>query len=267
MIAKGLIIAVSGKGGTGKTMLSALLVRYFSRFGSVFAIDADPDSNFPEVLGVEIKKDVGAAREEIMDIRSDRISSSLSKKEIFESELLQIVEEYPAFDLLVMGRSEGPGCYCTINHILREVIDTKSKNYDTVVIDCEAGLEHLSRRTTRDADEMIVVTDATKKGIMAAKRVKEISQELNIDFDRIAVIANKVTPETRPLMEKMGKENGLEIIGYVPFDPLISEFDVVGRSLLELPEDSPCLVAAYEIFDRIREEADEKYERRRGTKC
>lgn len=267
MRVKGLTIAISGKGGTGKTMLSALLVRYFSRFGSVFAIDADPDSNLPEVLGIEIKKDVGAVREEIMDIRSDRISRSMTKKELFEMELLQIVEEYSAFDLLVMGRSEGPGCYCTINHILRDVIDTKSKNYDTVIIDCEAGLEHLSRRTTRDADEMIVVTDATKKGIMAAKRVKELSQEVNIDFDRIGVIANKVTPETRPLMEKLGKENGLEIIGYVPFDPLISEFDAVGRALLELPEDSPCLVAAYEIFDSIKAEADERYERRRGVKC
>ena len=265
MRTKGIIIAVSGKGGTGKTMLSALLVRYFSKFGNVFAIDADPDSNLPEVLGLEVKKDVGSAREKILNIRSDRISSSESKKDIFEMELLQTIEEYQDFDLLVMGRSEGAGCYCTINHILRDVIDTKSMNYDTVIIDCEAGLEHLSRRTTRDADEMIIVSDATKKGMLAAKRVRELCKEVNIEFDRIAVVANKVTPETKPIMEELGRQSGMEIIGYIPFDPLISEFDAIGRSLLELPEDSPCLLAAYDIFDTIRINAEEKYKKRGGS--
>ena len=255
---KGLTIAISGKGGTGKTMLSALLVRYFSKFGDVFAIDADPDSNLPEVLGIEIEKDVGSVREDVLNIRSEPMSQATSKKEIFEMELLQIVEENPDFDLLAMGRSEGAGCYCTINHILRDVIDTKARNYDTVIIDCEAGLEHLSRRTTRDADVMIVVTDATKKGILAAKRVKELSKEVNVEFDRIVVVANKVTPETRPIMEELGKDNDLEIRGYIPFDPLISQFDIEGRSLLELPEDSPCFLAAYEIFDGIKKEADKK---------
>ena len=256
---KGLTIAISGKGGTGKTMLSALLVRYFSKFGDVFAIDADPDSNLPDVLGIETKKDVGSVREDVLNIRSEQLSPTTSKKEVFEMELLQIVEEHPDFDLLAMGRSEGAGCYCTINHILRDVIDTKARNYDTVIIDCEAGLEHLSRRTTRDADVMIVVTDATKKGILAAKRVKELSKEVNVEFDRIVVVANKVTPEMRPLMEQLGKENNLEIIGYIPFDPLISQFDIEGRSLMELPENSPCFLAAYEIFDGIKKEADAKY--------
>jgi CO dehydrogenase maturation factor len=264
MKAKGLTIAISGKGGTGKTMISSLLVRYFSRFGSVFAIDADPDSNLPDALGVEVKKDVGSVREDILDIRADKISPSMTKKDLFEMELLQIIEEGTAFDLLVMGRSEGAGCYCTINHILREVIDTKSKNYDTVIIDCEAGLEHLSRRTTRGADIMIVVTDATKKGILTARRVKELSLEVDIDFDRIVVIANKVTPETRPIMEELGRENGLDIIGYIPFDPLISQYDAIGRSLLELPEGSSSVSSAYEIFSRIREEVEEKYRKRGG---
>ena len=259
MRAKGLTIATSGKGGTGKTMLSALLVRYFSKYGSVFAVDADPDSNLPDALGIEVKKDVGTVREDIMDIRSET-PPAMTKKDVFEMELLQIIEEYPAFDLLVMGRSEGPGCYCTINHILRDVIDTKSRNYDTIIIDCEAGLEHLSRRTSKSADEMIVVTDATKKGILAAKRVRDLSHEVDIGFDRIAVVANKVTPETKPIMEELGRANNLEILGYIPFDPLISEFDVKGMSLLELPEDSPCLLAAYEIFDGIREKAQKRYE-------
>jgi CO dehydrogenase maturation factor len=264
MRARATTIAISGKGGTGKTMLSSLLVRYFSRYGSVFAIDADPDSNLPEALGVKIKKDVGAVREDILDIRADKVSPSMTKKDLFEMELLQIIEEGKAFDLLVMGRSEGAGCYCTINHILREVIDTKSKNYDTVIIDCEAGLEHLSRRTTRGADIMIVVTDATKKGILTARRVKELSLEVDIEFDRIVVIANKVTPETRHIMEELGRENGLDIIGYVPFDPLISQYDAMGRSLLELPEEAPSVSSAYEIFGRIRQEAEEKYRKRGG---
>ena len=262
MIVKGITIAVSGKGGTGKTMISSLLVRYFSRFGSVFAIDADPDSNLPEALGVTIKKNVGALREKILDIRAETVSPSTTKKDLFEEGLLQIIEEGTAFDLLAMGRSEGAGCYCTINHILRDVIDTKSKNYDTIIIDCEAGLEHLSRRTTRGADIMIVVTDATKKGILTAKRVKELSLEVNIAFDRIVVIANKVTPETRDIMEKLGKENGLDIIGYIPFDPLISQYDAMGKPILELPEESPSVSAAYEIFSRIRAEVEEKFKKR-----
>ena len=267
MSAKGLTIAVSGKGGTGKTMLSSLLVGYFSKIGTVFAIDADPDSNLPDALGVEVKKNVGLVREEILDIRSEKTSPSITKKDLFEMELLQIVEEGSAFDLLVMGRSEGAGCYCTINHILRDVIDTKSKNYDTVIIDCEAGLEHLSRRTTRGAEVMIVVTDATKKGILTAKRVKELSLEVNIDFNRIVVVANKVTPETKPIMEELGKQNGLEIIGYVPFDPFIAQFDATGRSLLELPEDSPCVLATQKIFDTIRTDIEERYKKMRGEEC
>ncbi|MDY6966549.1 MAG: AAA family ATPase [Halobacteriota archaeon] len=249
---KGLTIAVSGKGGTGKTMLSSLLVGYFSKLGSVFAIDADPDSNLPEALGVDIKKDVGLVREEILDIRSDKTPPSMTKKDLFEMELLQIIEEGSDFDLLVMGRSEGAGCYCTINHILRDVIDTKAMNYDTVIIDCEAGLEHLSRRTTRGSDIMIVVTDATKKGILTAKRVKELSKEVNIEFDKIVVVANKVTSDTRPIMEELGKENDLDIIGYIPFDPIISQFDALGKSILELPQDSLCVLAAHEIFGRIK---------------
>jgi CO dehydrogenase maturation factor len=111
---------------------------------------------------------------------------------------------------------------------------------------------------------MIVVTDATKKGILTARRVKELSLEVDIDFDRIVVIANKVTPETRPIMEELGRENGLDIIGYVPFDPLISQYDAMGRSLLELPEEAPSVSSAYEIFGRIKEEAEEKYGKRGG---
>ena len=262
MIKRGLTIAISGKGGTGKTMLSSLLVRYFSKRGSVFAIDADPDSNLPEVLGMEVHKDVGSVREDVLDIRSDKISPSMSKKDIFEMELLQIIQESPDFDLLVMGRSEGAGCYCTINHILRDVIDTKAGNYDTVIIDCEAGLEHLSRRTTRGADIMIVVTDATKRGVLTAKRVEELSREVDIGFDRTGVVANKVTPETRPILEEMGRQEGLEIIGYIPFDPMIAQFDAMGRSLFELPEDTPSVQAAYTIFDNIREEAEKRNQKR-----
>lgn len=262
MIKRGLTLAISGKGGTGKTMLSSLLVRYFSKYGSVFAIDADPDANLPEVLGLEVYKDVGSVREDVLDIRSDKLSPSMSKKDIFEMELLQIIQETPAFDLLVMGRSEGAGCYCTINHILRDVIDTKAGNYDTVIIDCEAGLEHLSRRTTRGADVMLVVTDATKRGILTAKRVEELSREVDIGFDRIVVVANKVTPETRPIMEQLGKEMGVEVIGYIPFDPLISQYDALGKSLMELPDDSPSVQAAYAIFDDIKQRADKRNQNR-----
>lgn len=250
VVRRGLTVAISGKGGVGKTGLAGMLIKCLSRYGSVLAIDADADSNLPNALGVEGAKSVGEVREEIV-YASSRSADAQDKTQAFERELHELIVEGDEFDLLVMGRSEGEGCYCAINTVLRRVIDYKANSYDFTVIDCEAGLEHLSRRTTRDVDVMIVVSDATVKGILTAKRVRELSRELCVDFGRLMVVANKVTPEMRQRIDEMAKENDLEIAAYIPYDQVIAEYDSLGTPITELPEDSPAVMAASEVCEKV----------------
>ena len=235
---KGFTIAVSGKGGVGKTMLASLLVKNLARKGYVLAIDADPDSNLPQALGMTCKKSIGDVREAIVNAPA-RSPIAADKAGTFERSVHELVEEGDSVDLIVMGRSEGPGCYCALGHILRQVIDAKAANYDFTVIDCEAGLEHLSRNTTRDVDIMVVVAEPTLNGILTAKRVHELAKELNIGFGRIMVVANKVTDETRDMVGKLASEHGLAIDAWLPFDPAVSSQDANGRPMVQLPEGSP----------------------------
>jgi CO dehydrogenase maturation factor len=150
-----------------------------------------------------------------------------------------------------MGRGEGEGCYCAVNHILRGIIDMQARHYPTVVIDSEAGLEHISRRTARDVDVMLVVTDASARGVGTARRVAQLAQELNVTFGRTVMLVNKVTGETRAIMARQAEEAELEVIGFLPYDPRVAENDALGRSVWELPEDGPVLQAAQEVFARL----------------
>lgn len=252
---KGFTIAISGKGGVGKTGLSALLIRSLSKKGYVLAIDADPDFNLPHALGMTVRKSVGDIREAIMHAPA-RSQEAGNKGGAFQTALHETVEEGDNnIDLLVMGRPEGEGCYCPVNNILRQVIDSKANSYDFTAIDCEAGLEHLSRRTTRDVDLMIAVSDATWNGLLTAKRVKELSKELCVSFSEVLLVANKVTDENRPGLERMVQENGLEITAYVPYDPEIALADAIGKPIIEIPEDSPASIAVAQLCEKILERA------------
>lgn len=246
----GFTVAVSGKGGVGKTMLSTMMVRYFAKKGSTLAIDADPDSNLPWALGVEVKNDVGHARESIAQAPARSVVAS-DKAGAFEKALQQVVTEANDFDIVVMGRSEGAGCYCAVNHILRDVIDSRASSYDYTIIDTEAGLEHLSRRTTRDVDLMVVVTEPTLNGILTAKRVHELAKEIDIGFGRIMIVANKITEQTRPMAQKLAAEHGLKIDFFIPFDPAVGLQDAMGKPMYQLPEDSPASKAAREFCETI----------------
>jgi len=254
MSAKGFRIAISGKGGVGKTMLAALLVRNLSKVGSVLAIDADPDANLASALGVKVKKTVGQVREFIIEA-SPRSLAGTDKASALEMALHDIVVETEGFDILVMGRSEGPGCYCAINNIVRQVIDYKANSYDFTVLDCEAGLEHLSRRTSQDMDLMIVVTEPTLNGILTARMVHELASELSISFLEIVVVANKVTPETKPAVERLAQENGLKIAAYIPYDPQVSRLDVLGEPIIKLPEAAPASQAVKDFCSWITEKS------------
>ncbi len=247
-----MIIAVSGKGGTGKTMVSALLIRAMAEKGKydILAIDSDPDSNLPEALGVEVEKNIGDIREELLGER-DKLPIGTSWQQKLEYEAMRALVETDEFDLLSMGRPEGPGCYCAANNVLREIIDTIAKNYDIVIIDTEAGLEHLSRRTTQNVDIMLIVTDTSKRGVTTAARIKELAGELKIKFSRLNVIINRVTPELEDRIKNYVNDIGLEVAGTVPEDELIREFDVEGKPLTELPEESKAYRAIKGIANRL----------------
>jgi CO dehydrogenase maturation factor len=248
-----LIIAVSGKGGTGKTMVSSTLVNLLSKTGKdILAIDADPDSNLPEALGIEVLKTVGDVREELKkDTSSGNIPSGANKWDILDYKIMESVVETPEFDLLVMGRPEGSGCYCAVNNMLRKIIETLSSNYDIIVIDTEAGLEHLSRRTTQNVDVMLVVTDPSHRGILTAQRIGELAQELDINFKELFLILNRVKVENEENLRKKAADTGLQLGGLIYEDPIISEYDIEGRPLIELPDDAESVKELTKIVEKI----------------
>ncbi|MCU0822033.1 MAG: AAA family ATPase [Spirochaetes bacterium] len=251
---KGFNIVIAGKGGTGKTLVSALLVRDQIKHGSVLAIDADADSNLPEILGVNVTKTVGDVRENLLAFKTRHTENvHMTPDKIMEQGIMEAIVEEHKFDLLVMGRGEGEGCYCAVNNILRSIIDTQVKNYETTIIDSEAGLEHISRRTARDVDVMLVVTDTSARGLTTAKRVVELSDELRVDFGRILVVANKVTDATRAIIDEQAKKNRLEVIGYLPVNDQVAANDALGKSIWELPDDNPVVIAAQQVFQKIDE--------------
>jgi len=244
-------IVISGKGGTGKTNVASLLVRILSQTKVVLAIDADPDTNLADALGFPVTKTVGDIREGFLDEKDD-LSPELDKRSYLESRVMGIIEEADRFDIIAMGRPEGPGCYCYANNILSAVIEKLEGNYDLVVIDTEAGLEHLSRRTVKDIDILLVVSDASKRGLDTADRIKILADELNIRVKRIVVLANRVRNERdREKLKNMAEKMNLELIGFIPFDEELATLDLDGLPLTQLKDNSPAFKAVGEIVERL----------------
>ncbi|HUY01306.1 MAG TPA: AAA family ATPase [Candidatus Deferrimicrobium sp.] len=249
------VIAVSGKGGVGKTTFSALLTRALVKTKKdILVMDCDPDANLPDMLGVSVmrKDTVGGKTAKLKEmISKGKIPPQMSKQSILEKEIFEVLIEADNFDLLTMGCSEGPGCYCFANQIATTILDTLSKNYDITLMDMEAGLEHLSRRTTRDVDIMIIVTDPSKMGLQTAKRIKELSKEVGIEFKKMYLVGNKFTPEIQGILEKAAAETGIELLGIIPHSNDILEFNLEGKSLFDLPEDSPAVIAVQEMAKKL----------------
>jgi CO dehydrogenase maturation factor len=243
-------IAVAGKGGTGKTSLTGLLIRYLIRQGKspIMAIDADANANLNEVLGVEVENTIGELREEVLG-RDGAQPGGMSKEAYFEMMIHQVVTEQKGFDLLVMGRPEGPGCYCFVNNLIRKYSDELSAKYPYMVTDNEAGLEHLSRRTTHDTDLLLVMSDPARRGVQAARRVQELVGELNLNIQRTALILNRVTGKPDPDLLGYIEQQGLTLAGVVPADPAITEYDAKGKPIFDLPQDSPAVIAFEKILD------------------
>ena len=248
-------IAMAGKGGVGKTTLAAMILKYLRQKSQngVLAIDADPSSNLNSVLGLDLESTVGDVREETADRSSKNgvIPVGMPKRDYLEYRIEESLVESKGLDLIAMGRPEGPGCYCAANHVLREVVDRLAGSYQYVVIDNEAGLEHLSRRTTRHVDILLVVSDPSIRGIIAAGRIASLINELQTKVGRVYLLVNRVDGELSPsLLEEIHRQ-GLDLAGVVPVDAQVGAFDRDGKPLVELPEDSAVYSAVRSLVDTM----------------
>ena len=250
-------IAVSGKGGTGKTTISALIIDTLVRrvTGGLLAVDADPASNLHLALGIEMGRTVGDIREEALSLtRRGNFPQGVSKQDYLEYEIQDLLVEGDKLDLLTMGRPEGQGCYCAANNMLRAILDKLSRSYEYVLIDTEAGMEHLSRHTTRDADYLLLVSDPIVRGIASAGVMARMVPQLQIDVARIGFALNRVPDgDLATLPPQVGaaiEREQLNLVAVLPADPLVGQFDAIGRPLAQLPGDSPLRRAVEELVDR-----------------
>jgi len=246
-------IAVAGKGGTGKTTLTGLVIRYIleKKQGPIMAVDADANANLNEVLGVEVDGTIGHIREEALETAGGR-PHGMGLDEYLDMRIEQVLIEAKGYDLLVMGRPEGPGCYCAANNVIRKYTDHLIDSYRYIVTDNEAGLEHLSRRTAQKTDLMLIISDPSARGIMTAGRVNEIVDELNLEVGRRGLIINRAPEGGLPeSVQAAIKKTGLELFGVIPTDQNVTEYDFAARPLVELPADSPAVSELYGILDGL----------------
>jgi len=242
-------IGLAGKGGTGKTTIAGLLIKYLVGKGKtpVLAVDADSNANLNEVLGLSVNDTLGGAREEM----KKGVATGITKDVFMEMKLEQAVVEAKGFDLIVMGRPEGPGCYCAANTLLTTYLDRLIGNYAFVVIDNEAGMEHISRLTTNNIDLLLIVSDASRRGIKSAARIFEITDELGLEIGRKHLIINQAKEGHHEIIEKGVNSYQLDLIGIIPEDDQVRDFDLHGRPTVELDSENRALKAAFQIFEKI----------------
>lgn len=246
-------IAVAGKGGVGKTTTAGLLVRYLVEQGKtpVLAVDADSNANLNEVLGLEVETTLGDAREEMKSISAQ--NPNMTKDMLIEMRVNQSLVESEGFDLIAMGRPEGAGCYCAANHLLTASMDALAKNYKYLVIDNEAGMEHISRVTTARMDLLLAISDPSRRSLTAAKRVIDLAKEMKVLQGPSYLILTMVRGEPAPELMKAVEEMDLNLGGWIPDDPELAGWDLTGKPISQLPEGNPVREAANGIFDRVME--------------
>jgi CO dehydrogenase maturation factor len=242
-------IVIAGKGGTGKTTIASLLIRLLSqrKKWSIIAIDADPNSNLAETLGIKAQESISSILDDIFS-HPENVSPGMSKERFIELKVHSAISEADGFDLLTMGRPEGPGCYCYVNNVLRGMMTRLIKEYDYIIIDNAAGLEHLSRRTSRQADTMLVISDATVVGLRAAQRINELSAELKLIMRNKLLLVNRCQGDIEA--ERL-EDTGLKFIGFLPLDEEIAALSLSGSSLMKLKESSPALVALNNLGEEL----------------
>ncbi|MFA5374732.1 MAG: AAA family ATPase [Dehalococcoidia bacterium] len=230
-------IAIAGKGGTGKTSIAALLIKLLSEQGTVLAIDGDPSSNLNMALGLPLEETIGSIREGMLD-RKTVERTGIPKPDYLELKVREALVESKGIDLLAMGRPEGPGCYCAANNWLRNSIDRLASHYDYVVIDNEAGMEHISRQTTRDVDILLIISDPSIRGITAAARTKDLIGEMRSRVGRIGLVVNRVRDGIPSPIRQAVDTAGLDLIAAIPEDPYVLDLEVIGKPLTNLPDGS-----------------------------
>jgi CO dehydrogenase maturation factor len=245
-------IALAGKGGTGKTTMAGLLIRYLVEKGlkPVLAVDADANANLNEVLGIPARQTIGDAREEM----KKGGLPGMTKDIFMEMRIQESLVESEGFDLIIMGRPEGQGCYCAANTLLSQFIEKLSQNYPFLVVDNEAGMEHISRLTTREIDVLLIVSDSSRRGIQAAVRIGDLTRELGLRIEKRLVIINRAEQEDLPELKAwkaLLQERGLTLLGVIPKDEMIYEFDKEGKPTSILPKNSVARAEAFKLFDLV----------------
>jgi CO dehydrogenase maturation factor len=229
-----------------------VILRFLIRSGKkpVLVIDADADGNLAQALGIKGVETVGTVLDE-MERKASQLPPGMSKDKWLEARLAEVMVEEKGFDFLSMGRGEGPGCYCYVNSVLRRLMDNLENNYPYSVMDNAAGMEHLSRRTTRAADCLFLVSDHSVRGIESGARIAELARELKLDVKEMGFVINRVPGTMDPVILQKVKEKGLKIFASIPEDDQIKRFDLEGRSLLELPDDNEVMRAVKEMMGKI----------------
>jgi CO dehydrogenase maturation factor len=245
-------IAVTGKGGSGKTMLTAIMTGLLAKDDNIklLAIDADSAINLPYALGVDVKQTVA-------EIRSQIIKDPKARAEMKDKNIRVVMEEAlesgAGFSLLIMGRPEGPGCYCAINDLLKYGIDRLSKQFDITLIDCEAGPEQINRRVVNGVDVLVIVTDSSARGVRVAGSILSVVQnDESMKHTTAGLVLNRCKTKTDDrLIVESARQWGVEIFGRIPDDEWITEYDSAGKPLIDIPHTSPSVMAIEEILRRI----------------
>jgi CO dehydrogenase maturation factor len=241
------IIAVTGKGGVGKTTVASLLITRLIRAGynPVLAVDADPNMCLDAALGVTVEKTVGGVREEAKQLADNKITTGISKQQLLELKITESIIETNDFDLIAMGRPEGPGCYCYANNVMKSVLTELASHYPYIVLDNEAGLENLSRRLVQNVDLLIMVTDLSKKGFETVQRLYELSREMKIVYQQLAVIINRIRKSiTQEQIYQFKSTVGADFVLCLPEEPEIVHLSENGDSIFTLSEQNS-------VVDRI----------------
>jgi CO dehydrogenase maturation factor len=245
-------IALSGKGGTGKTTISSLLIRSFITLGEtpVLAVDADPNANLHEALGVTVRETMGSMREEAF---TRHIPPGMNRHDYVRYRFRQALLESEGFDLIAMGRPEGSGCYCFANDLLSECMGELERDYHFIVIDTEAGMEHIARGTIGRPDLLLIVSDPGARGLRTIARIREIATQLGLENEKIHVVFNRFRSSTAPV--EIGAERPIAVI---PEDAAIEQADLSARPVSLVPPESQARVAVQELAGKIREMAKQR---------
>ncbi|MEX2750622.1 MAG: AAA family ATPase [Candidatus Freyarchaeota archaeon] len=249
---KGLTVSVCGKGGAGKTTITALLLKALTEknLGDILAIDADPAMNLGTALGINMEGETTLGM--ILDRKKEELDSGTSGYgKLMEAEIWESIIEQNGFDMLAVGYKKGEGCYCDLDSFAAGIIESITKMYDFILIDFYAGFEHLSRRTSKASDILLIVTEQSKMGLATTRRIKELVDVVNLSFDEIFLLGNRLDATWEQELHQFSRKIGVKYAGTVPYDQNIAEASLRGKPLISIPGNSPAYTAAKKVLEKM----------------